>query len=84
MVNIKPYIFFGIIFAIILVGYFNYDLFIQYIPLGNFIKFFVLILGISALFFPQIISKLKSGEDYENIKEFIIEKYSKKSDKKNA
>lgn len=84
MVNIKPYIFFGIIFAIILVGYFNYDLFIQYIPLGNFIKFFVLILGIGALFFPQIISKLKSGEDYENIKEFIIEKYSKKSDKKNG
>lgn len=81
MVNIKPYIFFGIIFAIILVGYFNYDLFIQYIPLGNFIKFFVLILGIGALFFPKIISKLKSGEDYDDIKEFIIEKYSSKKKK---
>jgi len=82
MVNIKPFIFFGIIFAIILVGYFNYNLFIQYIPIGNFIKFFVLILGIGALFFPQIISKLKSGEDYENIKEFIIEKYTKKEKSK--
>jgi hypothetical protein len=81
MVNIKPYIFFGIIFSIILVGYFNYNLFIQYIPIGNFIKFFVLILGIGALFFPEIISKLRSGEDYENIKKFIIEKYKIKNKK---
>jgi hypothetical protein len=78
MVNIKPFIFFGIIFAIILVGYFNYSLFSKYIPLGNFIKFFLVILGIGSLFFPQIISKLRSGEDIDNIKDFIIEKYKKK------
>jgi hypothetical protein len=79
MVNIKPFIFFGIIFGIILVVYFNYELFSKYIPIGNLIKFFLIILGIGTLFFPQIFSKLRSGEEIDNIKEFIIKKYSKKN-----
>jgi hypothetical protein len=36
------------------------------------------LIGICGIFFPQIMKKLREGEDMENIKSFIIEKYKKK------
>jgi len=78
MISIKSIIFFVIIFGIIIFGYFNYDLFSKYFPISIGIKLFILGIGIIGIFIPQIISKLKAGDDYANIKEFIIEKYKKK------
>ena len=78
MVSIKSIIFFAIIFGIILFGYFNYELFSRYFPINIGIKLFMVGIGIIGFFIPQIISKLKAGDDYANIKEFIIEKYKKK------
>jgi hypothetical protein len=37
-----------------------------------------LVIGICGIFFPHIVKKLRDGEDMENIKSFIIEKYKKK------
>jgi len=74
----KSIIFFAVIFGIILFGYFYYETFSKYCPLNIFIKGGILILGICGIFFPQIIKKLRAGEDIENIKEYIIEKYKKK------
>jgi hypothetical protein len=37
-----------------------------------------LLIGICGIFFPQLIRKIKDGEDIEDIKSFIIEKYKKK------
>jgi hypothetical protein len=74
----KSILFFILLFGIILFGYFYYDLFIKYIPINIFIKIFILFIGICGIFFPHIIKKWKEGEDIENIKSFIIEKYKKK------
>jgi hypothetical protein len=74
----KSILFFIFLFGIILFGYFYYDIFIKYFPINIFIKIFLLCIGICGIFFPQIIKKLREGEDMENIKLFIIEKYKKK------
>jgi hypothetical protein len=76
--SIKPFIFFGIIFAIILYGYFNYDSFLTYFPIHILIKCIVLVLGIGAIFAPQIINKLKNGDNIDDIKSFMIKKYGAK------
>ena len=74
----KSILFFVFLFGIILFGYFYYEIFIKYFPINIFIKIFLLCIGICGIFFPQIIKKLREGEDIENIKSFIIEKYKKK------
>jgi hypothetical protein len=38
----------------------------------------MVLIGLCSFFFPHVISKLKEGEDIEDIKEYIIEKYKKK------
>jgi hypothetical protein len=74
----KSILFFIFLFGIILFGYFYYDIFIKYFPINILIKVFLLVIGVCGIFFPQIIKKLREGEDMENIKSFIIEKYKKK------
>lgn len=74
----KSILFFAFIFGIIIFGYLYYDIFLKYFPINILIKVFLVILGICGIFFPQIIKKLREGDDMENIKEFIIEKYKKK------
>ena len=74
----KSILFFISLFGIILFGYFYYDIFIKYFPINIIIKLFILVIGICGIFFPHIIKKLREGEDMENIKSFIIEKYKKK------
>ena len=76
--SIKSIIFFIIIFGIILFGYFSYDTFLKYFPINVLINFFVVIIGICGIFFPQIIKKFRSGDDIDEIKDYIIEKYKKK------
>ena len=76
--SIKSIIFFVFIFGIILFGYFSYDTFLKYFPINVLIKFFVVIIGICGIFFPQIIKKLRGGDDIDDIKDYIIEKYKKK------
>jgi flagellar motor component MotA len=76
--SIKSIIFFSVIFGFIIFGYFYYERFLQIFPIHIIIKLFIVIIGIFAIFFPQIIKKLRDGEDMEEIKEFIIEKYKKK------
>ncbi len=74
----KSILFFIFLFGIIIFGYFYYETFTKYFPINIFIKMFILFIGICGIFFPQIIKKLREGEDMENIKSFIIEKYKKK------
>ncbi len=76
--NIKPVIFFIILFGILIFGYFQYNTFIQYFPIHILISSVLLIVGILTVFFPDVMQKFKEGEDCENIKEFIIEKYKRK------
>ena len=73
----KSILFFMVLFGIIIFGYFYYETFTKYFPINIFIKVFLLFIGICGLFFPQITKKLREGEDMENIKSFIIEKYKK-------
>jgi hypothetical protein len=76
--NIKPILFFIILFGIIIYGYFYYETFTKYIPLPNFIKVFILILGLGAIFFPGLITKWKESDTLQDVEKFLIEKYSKK------
>jgi hypothetical protein len=76
--NYKSIIFFAIFFGMIIYFYFHYETFVYYFPIPNLIKFGIVLIGISGFFFPHVIKMLKDGEDYENIKTFIIEKYKKK------
>jgi len=76
--NYKSIIFFVLLFGIIIFGYYYYELFSKYFPINIVIKVFLLLIGICGIFFPQIMKKLREGEDMENIKSFIIEKYKKK------
>ena len=74
----KTIIFFIIIFSILIFGYFYYDTFIKYFPINIGIKFFILIAGIIGLFFPHLIKKMHNGDDMDEIKKYMIEKYKKK------
>ena len=76
--NYKPIIFFVILFCIIVFVYFNYDAFLRYFPIHIAVKFFILILGLLGFFFPELIKMFRSGEDFKNIKDYIIEKYKRK------
>ena len=74
----KSIFFFSILFAILLFGYFYYDLFLKYFPIHILINFIVVIIGVLTLFFPEIIKKLKNGENMNDIKKYMIAKYKKK------
>jgi predicted ABC-type exoprotein transport system permease subunit len=74
----KSILFFLLLFGFLIFGYFYYDIFLKIFPISNFIKFFILVLGLISIFVPNIITKIKEGEDFANIKEFIIKKYKKK------
>lgn len=70
--------FFIFLFSILILIFFNYDYIVSIIPITKYINFIVVIIGICGIFFPHLISKLKKGDDFEEIKEFLIEKYRKK------
>jgi len=74
----KSILFFIFLFGIIVFGYFYYETFIKYFPINIFIKIFLLFIGICGIFFPQVVKKFREGEDMEDIKSFIIDKYKKK------
>lgn len=74
----KSIIFFAVLFGIIIFGYFYYETFTRYFPIHLLIKLFIVIIGIIGIFFPNIIKKLRDGEDMEDIKSFIIDKYKRK------
>ena len=74
----KSIIFFLVLFGIIIFGYFYYETFTMYFPIHLLIKLFIVIIGIIGIFFPNIIKKLREGEDMEDIKLFIIDKYKRK------
>ena len=74
----KSIFFFCILFGIIIFGYLYYETFLKYFPINIPIKIFLLVIGICGIFFPSIIKKIKDGDDIENIKKYIIEKYKKK------
>ena len=74
----KSIIFFIVLFGIIIFGYFSYETFTRYFPIHILIKLFIVIIGICGIFFPNIIKKLREGEDMEDIKSFIIDKYKRK------
>ena len=76
--SIKSNIFFLVLFGLIIFGYFYYETFLQYFPINRCIQIFIVVIGISAFFFPSVIQKLRDGEDMDNIKKHIIEKYQKK------
>ncbi len=74
----KPIIFFLIIFIGIIYCYFNYERVTRYIPFPMIINSILILIGIIGFFFPAVIKMWREGEDYDKIKEFIIEKYKKK------
>jgi len=77
--SIKSILFFGLLFIFVLFGYFYYDIFTKYFPIHILINLFVIVIGIFGVFFPEIIRKLNTGYDFNEIKDFVIHKYSKKN-----
>jgi len=74
----KPLIVFFVIFCIIIFIYFQYETFLKYFPIHIIINFCILGIGILGFFFPEVIKMFRSGEDFTNIKDYIIDKYKKK------
>jgi magnesium-transporting ATPase (P-type) len=75
--NIKAILFFSIIFFILFYLYFSYNS-LNFFPFESSIKFIVLIIGIIGIMFPNIINMVKTGEDNNSIKKYIINKYKNK------
>jgi hypothetical protein len=71
----KSMIFFGIIFIILLVMYFNNE-YLSKIQL--FIKFLFIIFGLFAIFFYPLVKKFNGNFDYSDIKKYLKKKYIKK------
>jgi predicted ABC-type exoprotein transport system permease subunit len=59
----KSIFFFIIIFGIIIFGYFHYDKFLKYFPIHILINVVVVLIGLCTLFFPNIIQKMKNGDE---------------------
>ena len=76
--SIKSILFFSVIFGFIIFGYFYYERFLQIFPIHIIIKLFIVIIGVFSILFPQIIKKIRNGDDRDEIKTFIIKKYKKK------
>jgi len=74
----KAILFFMIFFGLIVFAYYQYEIFIKYIPVHRIAQLIIVLITIFTMFFPEIIKKLRDGEDYEDIKSYIIEKYKKK------
>lgn len=74
----KSILFFIVLFGFLIFGYFCYDKFLKIFPINIYINFFVVIIGVGAFLFPDIISKLKAGDDWTDIKKHVIEKYRKR------
>ena len=81
----KSIIFFVILFGVLLTIYFFYDAFIKICPIHIGIQWFVLALGIGGILFPHVFDMIKSGDDWSEVKQVMIEKYmaKKKSKSKN-
>lgn len=75
----KSILFFAFLFGLLTFGYFYYDAFLKVCPINIVINFIVVLIGICGVFFPHVINKLKSGDDLDDIKEYIIKKYQKKN-----
>ena len=76
--NIKPILFFVFFFAIIIFAYYYYDLFTKYVPIHYFAQIIIVLITIFTLFFPDILKKIKQGDDMDDIKSYVIQKYKKK------
>jgi len=75
--NYKPFILFFIIFLIIVLIYFFSEKVLYYFPIHIWVQFVIVIIGILGCFAPKIMSKINSGENFSDIKEYIIMKYKK-------
>ncbi len=74
----KSILFFVILFALLIFGYFAYDTFTKYIPINWIFKLFFILGGLLAIFFPVIVKKLKSGYNTNDLKNYMIKKYSRR------
>jgi hypothetical protein len=76
--KIKAILFFAVFFGLIVFAYYQYESFIYYFPVHRIAQLIIILITVFTLFFPEIIKKLRNGEDYEEIKTYMIEKYKKK------
>lgn len=74
----KSYIFFFILFSFFFLFYFYYDKINNFIPLENSFKFIFVIVGIGAVIFPHLSKNINEISNKENLKKFMIKRYSKK------
>jgi hypothetical protein len=74
----KSILFFIVLFAILVFGYYFYDTFLYFFPINWIFKFFFAIAGLLAILFPVIINKIKAGYKMDDVKNFMIKKYSRR------
>ncbi len=74
----KSIFFFVILFAILVFGYYFYDTFLYFFPINWVFKFFFAIAGLLAILFPVVINKIKAGYNMDDVKNFMIKKYSRR------
>ena len=74
----KSILFFSILFAFLIFGYYAYDTFLHFFPIHWLFKFMFAIAGLLAILFPFIIQKIKAGYNIDDVKNFMIKKYSRR------
>lgn len=72
----KSILFFIVLFGILIFGYFSYDTFTQYIPINWIFRIIFLIGGLLAVLFPVVMTKIKAGYSTDELKRYMIKKYS--------
>ncbi len=74
-VSYKSILFFMLIFGFLIFGYFCYDRFTQIIPINWFFKIIFLAIGLLSIFFPTVVSKIKTSNPNEELKKYLLDKY---------
>ncbi len=74
----KSIFFFIVLFGILIFGYYCYDTFTYFFPIHWIFKFFFAIAGLLAILFPFVIQKIKAGYNMDDVKNFMVKKYSRR------
>ncbi len=74
----KSILFFIILFGILIFGYYFYDTFLYFFPINWVFKFFFAVAGLMTILFPFVIQKVKTGYNMNDVKNFMVKKYSRR------
>ncbi len=72
----KSIIFFILLFGIIILGYFTYDIWMSKLYIGTIVKVLLVIIGMLSIAFPHVMDYIKYSDEKYSIKDVLVYHHS--------